>query len=382
MTKPYIDFYKQHNISPVSQNIDDIQKHFERRAAMYRHMGIVPSSLKDRRVIEFGPGSGFNSLHTNSLKPSLYLLVDGNPTGAQKTSELLNKYYPDSVNYNVIESLIEEYKTNELFDFVICEGVIPNQNNPSTFLKHVASFVDLGGVLMISCADSVSTLADNIRRVLADIKVPSNLPLKERISKLCLYYSVDIKNLKGMSRPAEDWVLDNIIQPISSHGPLLSIADAIEAISETFEIHGTSPKFFIDWRWYKDIYNTESKYNEIGINNYKSNIHNLLDYRYFARPLDFQLNIEILQAADKIRAHCQDYELDPKVEILFSICYNLLIIKEIIVDLLPETATCLEEVSYSIDCYAKGGGLQDLKLFPHLFGRGQQYVSFIRKDNV
>jgi len=82
--RPFIDFYRRHGISPVSQNISNLKKHLERRKALYRHLGIPPTLVKDRTVIEFGPGNGHNAIYTTSLNPSRYVLVDGNPTGLKK----------------------------------------------------------------------------------------------------------------------------------------------------------------------------------------------------------------------------------------------------------------------------------------------------------
>ena len=55
--RAFIDFYDKHKISPVSQDISDLQAHFNRREALYRHLGVVPSFLRGKTVLEFGPGA-------------------------------------------------------------------------------------------------------------------------------------------------------------------------------------------------------------------------------------------------------------------------------------------------------------------------------------
>ena len=79
-SRPYLDFYQRYDIAPVAQDVSNLQKHFGRREALYRHLGIIPSSIKDRDIIEFGPGTGHNSVFTNSLTPHRYVLVDASPT--------------------------------------------------------------------------------------------------------------------------------------------------------------------------------------------------------------------------------------------------------------------------------------------------------------
>src|SRR5438045_7944899 len=72
MTESLLDFYRRHGISPVRQDIRNLDVHFARRAALYRHLGLLPTFLLGRTILEIGPGSGFNSVYTASLGPSRY----------------------------------------------------------------------------------------------------------------------------------------------------------------------------------------------------------------------------------------------------------------------------------------------------------------------
>ena len=77
---PYIDFYKKHNIAPVSQDISNLEKHFARREALYRSLGLLPAYFRGKALLEFGPGCGHNALFTKSLTPGKYILVDAKST--------------------------------------------------------------------------------------------------------------------------------------------------------------------------------------------------------------------------------------------------------------------------------------------------------------
>jgi len=162
--RPYVDFYKRHKISPVAQDISDLQKHYDRREFLYRRLGIISALIKDKSVIEFGPGSGHNALYTYSLNPSRYVLVDGNPTGLKECEKLFLKYFPGKKRYEFVESLIEYYESNELFDLVICEGLVGGQKNAKEFAKIVSRFTKPGGVFVLTCHEpardtgSLSTL--------------------------------------------------------------------------------------------------------------------------------------------------------------------------------------------------------------------------------
>ena len=74
-----LDFYIKEGISPVYQDISNLNKHFQIRANLYRLLGLIPSFLKGKDIIEVGPGSGHNSIYTATLLPRTYELVEPNP---------------------------------------------------------------------------------------------------------------------------------------------------------------------------------------------------------------------------------------------------------------------------------------------------------------
>lgn len=91
--KAFVDYYNEHNISPVSQDISDIKKHFERREALFRHCGIPPTLVSGKTVLEVGPGTGQNAIFTNSLKPKKFVLVDGCSKSIQETTKNLSFHF-------------------------------------------------------------------------------------------------------------------------------------------------------------------------------------------------------------------------------------------------------------------------------------------------
>ena len=50
-----------------------------------------------------------------------------------------------------------------IFDVVICECLLPQQNNPTEMARHCASFLDSGGIFVATCHDMVSTLSETLR---------------------------------------------------------------------------------------------------------------------------------------------------------------------------------------------------------------------------
>ena len=55
----FLDYYNKKEIIPTSQPIDI--NHFRRRNYLLSTLGINLSCLRQSKIIEFGPGGGFNA---------------------------------------------------------------------------------------------------------------------------------------------------------------------------------------------------------------------------------------------------------------------------------------------------------------------------------
>ncbi|WP_319467379.1 class I SAM-dependent methyltransferase [uncultured Pseudodesulfovibrio sp.] len=372
--KAFLDFYAEHKISPVSQDISDIQAHYARREALYRHLGVIPSFVKGKKVLEFGPGSGHNALYTASLGPNRYVLVDGNPTGLEETRKRLAHCDTEIV---VTESLIESFETDEKFDIVMCEGVLPWQTEPQALLKKVASFVASGGVLLISCNNEASQLSEILRKLQARLIVSKEAPLAEQVEKLLPVFKADLESLAGMSRPHEDWLIDQILQPFI--GECLSIGDSIIALDNDFDVYCTSPHFLLDWSWYKEVPIREKTTNQVGLQSFQQNIHNFIDYRFSFPPRPVEDNMKIDSLVSDILADVLGYEQTEENSHVESIQKTLEALVAEVEPFSHQTAESLADFANGVKTYRETGNFPTLTTFAPLFGRGQQYVSFIRR---
>jgi len=371
--KAFIDFYSTHNISPVSQDISD-ENHFQRREALFRSLGIVPSFVRDRTVLEFGPGSGHNAVYIASLNPSVYELVDVNPKGIYETREKLQKF--DGLTFQVHDLYFDKFDTDYRYDLVWAEGCLPHQNRPLTLLKHMQRFVNNGGLFAISTSNGVSYLSETLRRLFRDrFFPPDGITVQDQILQIEPYLSKHLSNLKGMSRPVEDWLLDNIVQPLQNR-QLMSLPEAVSTLGNDFEVYGTCPKFLTDWRWYKEIVGEDRGFNDNALEAYYRTNLNLLDYRFEFAPHSVELGQRLEELGTQSwYLMCQIEKGDEKGwseiwETLDEIC-------ALINQIAPETVASIEEASLCLK-----GNTPDLYMrhFPKWWGRGQQYISFIRKD--
>jgi hypothetical protein len=371
--RPFVDFYRENGISPVAQDISDLPRHLERRGSLYRLLGIPPTAVHDKTVIEFGPGSGHNAIATAAYRPRHYRFVDGNPTGMERLRGLLDRYAP-GLDFRIDAHYIDEYAADERFDLVICEGVIPFQLDPIAFARHVASFAKPGGVVSLTTIDAASFLGDLARRLFADKLVPASVPPHERVRRLVPYFSADASSLVGMTRPLADYLYDNVVQPLP--GKMFSVADALDALGDAFDVLGTSPDFTTDLRWFKRLHGAERDPNPRVRDAYRRNIVNLLDSRIEVAPHDPALGDEILREAATLYDLMRAFESGTHVE-PHDLAAPVRAIAELVRTPAPSTATTLDAVAAAL-------ADPDLNAFPgepvrSYFGRGMQYVSFVRR---
>jgi SAM-dependent methyltransferase len=325
-------------------------------------------------VLEFGPGSGHNAVATGRLEPGRYLLVDGNPPSLRSTENLLRQHCP-GLNFKLRRSSILDFKSDEKFDLVLCEGVIPTQKNPAAFFRHVAGFVRSGGVLVFTCADSISQLPEMLRRWLAWNLTCDIAEFQAKVARLVKFFQADLAALPGMSRPPEDWVIDQILHPWV--GPLFSIPQAVEALGHRGTMLGCSPRFLTDWRWYKNIVGPEANNNSFATESYYELGVNLLDFRVRLPQTQPGVVRRLGDISQRVydRVFAQErgrgtFGARQMIEAMASV-------EKLLHERSPITARSIA----SFIAFVRSGmkSEKQLKEFRKWWGRGQQYVSCVMR---
>ena len=356
--RPFVDFYRELAISPVHQDLSDPRKHVARRAALYRHLRIPPLYVRGARVIEFGPGSGYNALYTASLKPKRYVLVEHNPRGVADMRELFERFSVE--NAEIVESLAEDFHGDERFALVIAEGMLPYAVGPIDLVKKIASFVEPDGILIVTCVDGPGAFDTVARRLIGWRVVPPEVLARERVAPLCAVFDSHLQTLPGRSRPTEDWVLDNIVQPFT--GSLFSIPDALDALDGRFDAYGALPDFLGDWRWYKAVPEGADP------------------NRNALPPHDEQLGAYVVQRCDLVYRLMQARENAGEAT-LPAILDAVRELSAAVRELAPGTAASLD----ALLAFLAAPGEPDWRLlgaFLPYFSRGAQYVSLIGRGKV
>ncbi|HVZ23106.1 MAG TPA: class I SAM-dependent methyltransferase [Vicinamibacterales bacterium] len=381
MLTSLVDFYRRYGISPVRQDISNLDAHFTRRAGLYRHLALLPSFFRGRHVLEIGPGGGFNSLYTATLQPSRYVLLEPNPAGVEGIARLFDEFPPLADRIEIVSSLIEEYDTDERFDFVLCEGVLglAGVPDPTVLLRAAARFVAPGGVLVITCNDAISDFPETLRRLLGQLLIAPDDPLDVQAATLTPVFGPHLSSLSGMSRRHDDWVIDNLLSP-ASIGPYLSIPEAIDAIAGDFDLFSTSPHYGTDWRWYKSLTASNLHYNERAVQQYWENAHSLFDYRRLFPPREAAANVDLYRQCIRARDLVRAYEERRDVAVVPVIRERLADLGRAVRAFSDDIADAIVEVQDLLQTTPPDAlAVAASHRFGPWFGRGQQYLSFSRR---
>jgi SAM-dependent methyltransferase len=390
----FLQFYGSNQISPVSQNIDDLKLHFDRRISLYRMLGLAASLFKNRDVLEIAPGSGHNSIVTATFGAKSYDLVEPNLVGFDKMVSLFGEHQAKNHAIQFFNVRLEDFPEEKKYDIVLCEGLIPGLSNQDIFLQQLAGRVRAGGILVVTCADAVSVFFESLRRYLArilvsqlDIDLRAGGEAKQVAHMLSETFQSHLRSLKGMSRAGKDWVWDNLLNPAAASlaaSNEFSVEKCLKVLGDRFYFYGASPVFMANWTWYKDLPRDPRDYNEPFVKSFTSQRHNFLHYQETSLPDSI--------VSEKIYHCCRTFAL--QVEERGPLALGDFTSKSIRKDLVPvrevreivgkcglkqsEAAICEFTELFDDGKIPTSQLISDMKVFRSAFGRGQQYVSLVK----
>ena len=65
----FYNFYDDHNVAPVRIDKNKIKNHYLARKNLYRELCLFDELIRDKEIIEFGPGTGENAFYNLNFKP-------------------------------------------------------------------------------------------------------------------------------------------------------------------------------------------------------------------------------------------------------------------------------------------------------------------------
>lgn len=370
------DFYSGIGDYPFKRDIGDIKLHFRQRSLLLSRLGIIPVFIQGQKILEIGPGYGENALFLLAQSPALFTLVESSEECLAGAKELLEDYRQAAEIKTIVEyerTSIEEFCPKTLYDYVLFEGVIPFEPDPEVLFLETTRFVGPGGVLGITCIDPVSLFPEVLRRLVAIIVAPVENELEKRVEQLLPIFKPHLDTLGGMGRKPRDWVIDQMIHPWS--GRSFSILEAAKAVSSKFELLGSSPQLFTDWSWFREL---EQRRSVLDVEEqYFSNLHNFLDYRYTFPARDHEDNRKLLELCTDVLDSVRLLESSFDDELVAVILGKVTEVQYLLEHNSPETAESLKGLVNAVNLAMEGEVPSDFGSFASLFGRGQQHVSFI-----
>jgi len=380
----FIDFYSKLKHIPTVQGGMTELDFDKRRILLYQDLGIPIKWCRGKRIIEFGPGGGYNAATLFRLGPAVYDFVDGMPSELAILESNLAIAKSNGVAVRFFQSLFTEFKNNEFYDLVIAEACIPGQALPLLALESVIGCVQQYGYLVITNTSKVSLLSEILRSVIGRLIVNSSLGEEEAITRCELFFQSHLHTLGAVTRSAHDWVLDNIIHDWHRGKSEFSLPEAYAFLSNHgFVYLGGSPLFLRDFTWYKNQDKEISRSSEFINSQYFETEILLLDQRLkftseLFRILDLKKVGMILAQSCECFDRSKEYLLSGKPSDLSNLFKSTRKLESLLVHPFEETKLALEDFN-SIEKQAERN-IQNMNLcdFAAWWGRGQQYNSFYR----
>lgn len=380
----YLEHYMQHNISPVRQNISNIKKHFFRRTMLYRMLGLLPSSFSNKKVLEVGVGSGHNSIVTAQWRPSRYVLIEPNPTGVSHIKMLFNEHNisVESPKIEIVNTTIEDFSSNEKYDIIICEGLIPGMSNKEQILTKLDALLTHNGVLLLTCADEISMFFEIIRCFFAYKLTKHVQDFNEKILMSVNAFGSHLDTLIGFSRLVEDWCADSLFG-YAHFNYNFSLKKCMEFFKNAYYVYHTAPNIFSDYRWYKALPQTPQEFNQYYIEQFDVKKHNLLHYQVITPDRTREENEALLSLCGQTMSiiyeivKCEAKKEKFLTDTLELMLRNLVNTDIKIINALREIQEIIKNNEYTVETISS-----KYKSFISAFGRGQQYISLFKAEDV
>ena len=135
--KPFVEFYDQNEVMPVVQKQTKGDIFIKKRTLLYGQLGVPISFLDNKKILEFGPGGGFNTEPIFQAKPLAFHFVEGSKFGVQLLKKRI-KNYQKKINIEIFENEFMNFKSKNMYDLVIAESCVPGQINHMESIRIVS----------------------------------------------------------------------------------------------------------------------------------------------------------------------------------------------------------------------------------------------------
>jgi len=373
-----LNYYLDKGISPVNYYANNINEHLARRKSLYDMLGMPSLAIRDSHILEVAAGSGQNSLYISAQRPKEFVIVEPNPAALKQIKENFASSPDHYTLPKVLPLKIEEFKPLSNFDIVICENWLGSSNDDINLLNRISKFVSSNGILIITILSIVGWLPNLIRYMLLRFLLTSykgQLSYDDKFEIAFSAFEKHLNTLSSMTRSKEDWIRDNMINPTYLDQGLTLELVIRNIQTNGFSVLSTSPQFFSEWRWFKQLGLDPIEKNIAAVNAQCLNNFMFLDYR-FSESNHPNPNFDSMKFGIICDSILSSIQLNQNKKVMFDKISELSSIFEVffpsLYSCLAEALQLLSQESISIEEVAS------MENFKNWFGRETLYLSLQR----
>ena len=263
-------YYTSKQINPVEISLGGKKwsNHFEQRLNLLeRHLKLPASWFQGRRVLEFGPNKGENSLIFAKLGADV-TLVEPNHLMHQGIKDTFQKHNQSHRLKKIHPSILENFVSQEKFDIVWAEGFLHALESRGKLIQKLCSFSS--DKVVFTYSDINGYFFESFKRFLfksiLEVEKIKEHEWEEIYKVAKLLFLKSFLKLNS-SRSFESWVRDVIINPCQVSSSLDKFSNLINYSEEIgYDYYSGSPSWDMrnNLTWYKKINNNSiiAEYNK------------------------------------------------------------------------------------------------------------------------
>jgi SAM-dependent methyltransferase len=151
---------------PIEKDKDVFKQRmdFMKNLFLYR-LSFPPKMFKNTTLLEFGTGTGENSLFY-LLAGASCTFVEMNPLACRRAGKLFQEYTPELSKYRIVNESLFDFSSQESYDIVISLGVIHHTSNMEKAFELKSNYLKKGGFLVLGVGNVAGGFQRNLQRAI------------------------------------------------------------------------------------------------------------------------------------------------------------------------------------------------------------------------
>jgi 2-polyprenyl-3-methyl-5-hydroxy-6-metoxy-1,4-benzoquinol methylase len=263
------EIYTHYEFNPVEYNLNNKNfKNFEnqRKNLFEDYLKIPLRLLNDKKLIEFGPANGEKTLIYAKYGAEL-TVVEPNKKFLNNLKKNLGKF---NVKFNSYNTFIENFKTNNKYDFVILENFLTSIKKRNLALKNVTKTLNKNGFIIFTYHNPEGFFLEYFKKfILNSYTEKKNLKKINQILFVAKKFFSKKFSKISHTRNFNQYMMDNFILNDFIEQTFWDFNDIIKTASSL------NLRFYSSWpnynsyqsNWHKNILSTKD-HNNLVLKNY------------------------------------------------------------------------------------------------------------------